>query len=203
MKGGGCTFSNTIMPKKAIFKKEQIHNKAFELFKINGLDYITARNLAKALNCSPAPIYSCYSSMDELKEELIDRAKNIFMEYVTKKETDMVFLNSGIGLCAFARDENQLFKSIFLIDNSYDSLVKQFRDLMKTEMEKDDRFNNIPLKEKYELFLDCWFVGHGFATLIATGYFENPTNEFIKNKLLNSAALLLYKKLDDFKIQQK
>ena len=47
------------MPKKAIFKREQISEKAFELFKKYGLDYITARNLAKALNCSPAPIYSC------------------------------------------------------------------------------------------------------------------------------------------------
>ncbi|MGL4867471.1 MAG: TetR/AcrR family transcriptional regulator, partial [Cetobacterium sp.] len=84
------------MPKKAIFKREQIHAKAFEMFEKYGLDEITARNLAKALNCSPAPIYSCYSSMDELKMELIERAKKIFLEYVVRPETNMVFLNSGI-----------------------------------------------------------------------------------------------------------
>ncbi|MGL5088703.1 MAG: TetR/AcrR family transcriptional regulator [Cetobacterium sp.] len=187
------------MPKKAIFKKEQIHNKAFEMFEKYGLDEITARNLAKALNCSPAPIYSCYSSMDELKTELIEEAKKIFLQYVMEPETDMVFLNSGIGLCRFAKDEKQLFKSIFLRDNSYANLLKKFRDVMRIEMEKDERFNNLPIEFKYDLFLDCWLIGHGLATLIATDYFENPTNEFIKEKLLNTGAVLLYKKLDDFK----
>ncbi|MGL5989093.1 TetR/AcrR family transcriptional regulator [Cetobacterium sp.] len=187
------------MPKKAIFKKEQIHNKAFEMFEKYGLDEITARNLAKALNCSPAPIYSCYSSMDELKTELIEEAKKIFLQYVMEPETDMVFLNSGIGLCRFAKDEKQLFKSIFLRDNSYANLLKKFRDVMRVEMEKDERFNNLPIEFKYDLFLDCWLIGHGLATLIATDYFENPTNEFIKDKLLNTGAVLLYKKLDDFK----
>ncbi|MGL4910118.1 MAG: TetR/AcrR family transcriptional regulator [Cetobacterium sp.] len=191
------------MPKKAIFKREQIHAKAFEMFEKYGLDEITARNLAKALNCSPAPIYSCYSSMDELKMELIERAKKIFLEYVVRPETNMVFLNSGIGLCRFAKEEKQLFKSIFLRDNSYANLLKKFRDLMRVEMEKDERFENLPTEFKYELFLDCWFVGHGLATLIATDYFENPTNEFIKDKLLNSAAIMLYKKIDDFNINNK
>lgn len=186
------------MPKKASFTKEQIHKKAFELFVSRGLDDVTARNLAKELNCSPAPIYSCYSSMDELKTELIEEAKNIFMEYVVKPETDMVFVNSGIGLCAFAREEKQLFKSIFLRNNSYTDLLKRFRNLMRDEMEKDERFRHLPLEFKYELFLDCWFVGHGLATLIATGYFENPTNDFIKEKLMNSAVVMVHKKLADF-----
>ncbi|MGL4998296.1 MAG: TetR/AcrR family transcriptional regulator, partial [Cetobacterium sp.] len=104
-----------------------------------------------------------------------------------------------IGLCRFAKDEKQLFKSIFLRDNSYANLLKKFRDVMRVEMEKDERFNNLPIEFKYDLFLDCWLIGHGLATLIATDYFENPTNEFIKEKLLNTGAVLLYKKLDDFK----
>ncbi|MGL5057988.1 MAG: TetR/AcrR family transcriptional regulator, partial [Fusobacteriaceae bacterium] len=77
------------MPKKAIFKKKQIHNKAYEIFEKYGLEEITARNLAKALNASPAPIYSCYTSMDELKEELINRAKELFLEYIKEPQTDM------------------------------------------------------------------------------------------------------------------
>ncbi|MBC2857214.1 TetR/AcrR family transcriptional regulator, partial [Cetobacterium sp. 2A] len=148
------------MPKKAIFTKEQIHKKAFEMFEKHGLDEITARNLAKALNASPAPIYSCYGSMDELKKDLISRAKEVFIEYVKKQETDMIFLNSGIGLCAFAREEKQLFKSIFLKEKAYNSVLKEFRDLMKDEMSKDERFSGLPSEFKNELFLECWFYGH-------------------------------------------
>lgn len=186
------------MPKKAIFTKEQIHNKAFEIFEKQGLDAITARNLAKALDASPAPIYSCYNSMDELKKELVDRAKKVFMEYVMRQETDMIFLNSGIGLCAFAREEKQLFVSIFLREKAYKTLLKEFRDLMREEMSKDPRFEGLPSDFKNELFLECWFYGHGLATLIATGYFENPTNEFIKEKLLSGAAVMLFTRIKNF-----
>lgn len=185
------------MPKRPVFKKNQIHEKAFEIFKTSGLDEITARNLAKALDCSPAPIYTCYLSMDELKEELIEDAKEIFMEYIKKPYTDMIFLNIGIGFCAFARDEKELFKSIFLKDNSYEDLLRKFRDFTKEEMEKDPRFDNIPEDLKIDLFLDCWLFAHGFATLISTELFKNPSNEEIQNRLLNSAAIMLYKRLDE------
>lgn len=188
------------MPKKAIFKKEQIRAKAFEMFEKNGLDDITARSLAKELNCSPAPIYSSYTSMDELKLELIEDAKKIFLDYVSSSETDLIFLNKGIGLCAFAREEKELFKSIFLRNNSYGGLLKKFRNLIRDEMDKDERFTNLPLEFKYQLFLECWLVAHGLATLIATDYFAEPTNEFIKKTLMDSAAVMLYKKLDDYKV---
>lgn len=187
------------MPKKAIFKKSQIHSKAFELFEKNGLDDITARNLAKALNCSPTPIYNCYLSMDELKLSLIEKAKEIFMNYVLKPRTNLLFLNIGMGISIFAREEKELFKSIFLRGNSYGNLLIQFRDIVRTEMEKDERFIDLPIDFKHELFLDCWLSAHGLSTLIATDFFENPTDEYIKERLLSSAAVMLYKKLEDYK----
>ncbi|MGL5963859.1 MAG: TetR/AcrR family transcriptional regulator [Fusobacteriaceae bacterium] len=184
------------MPKKAIFKKKQIHNKAYEMFEKYGLEEITARSLAKALNASPAPIYSYYESMDVLKEELIDRAKERFLEYLDNEETEFKFLNVGLGICYFAREEKQLFRNIFLKDISYRDLIREFRDLVKKQMEKDERFLEMSEEEKVELFLDSWIYVHGFATLIATGYFENPTNEFIKTRLIEAPATLLYKRLE-------
>lgn len=45
------------MPKKLFFLKEIIIKKSFEIFKSVGIDAVTARAVAKALNASPAPIY--------------------------------------------------------------------------------------------------------------------------------------------------
>ena len=56
------------MPKKAIFTKEQIFKKAFEVFKQNGLEAITARNLAKSLNCSPAPMIKFLDFIRNIKK---------------------------------------------------------------------------------------------------------------------------------------
>ena len=45
------------MPKKVLFSKELILDKSFELFKEEGIESISARNVAKMLDSSPAPIY--------------------------------------------------------------------------------------------------------------------------------------------------
>lgn len=46
------------MPKKVLFSKELILDKSFELFKEEGIESISARNVAKILDASPAPIYN-------------------------------------------------------------------------------------------------------------------------------------------------
>lgn len=186
------------MPKKAIFTKEQIFKKAFEVFKQNGLEAITARNLAKSLNCSPAPIYSFYTSLEILKKDLINQAKSIFMEYVKESSTEYIFLNIGIGICKFAREEKQLFHTIFLKDSSYSSLVREFRDLIKVEMSKDSRFDKLDEDFKTELFLDCWMYAHGFSTLIATNYFKDVSDSFIQKRLVSGAATMMYKRLEEY-----
>ncbi len=186
------------MPKKAIFTKEQIVNKAFELLEKKGLEYITARNLAKALKSSPAPIYGFFNSMDELKKELIDRAKDLFLDYVTREETDLPFLNIGVGIVKFARDESQLFRSIFLRENSYAGLIQEFKEITEREIKKDERFNDLPEEIKDALFLDCWTYAHGLGTLVCTGYFEG-TDEFIRERLMLGAAKIIYKRFDELK----
>ncbi|MGL4687662.1 MAG: TetR/AcrR family transcriptional regulator [Fusobacteriaceae bacterium] len=189
------------MPKKAIFKKKQIHNKAYELFEKYGLEEITARNLAKALNASPAPIYSCYKSMTELKDELIERAKKKFLEYLINTETDFVFLNIGLGICRFAREEKQLFKSIFFKGISYRDLIREFRDLVILEIEKDIRFKNVGKEARSEMFLDSWIYVHGLSTLVATGYFDEISDDEIKKRILEAPGALLYKRLEQEKIK--
>lgn len=186
------------MPKKAVFQKDQIFNKAFEIFEKEGLDVITARNLGKALKASPAPIYAHYASITDLKNELIEHAKNRFLEYLNRPFSSLIFLNIGMGICVFARENKSLFSSIFLREQSFDDLIRKFRDATKAEINKDPRFDELPSDFKDDLLLDCWTYAHGLATLIATGFFE-PTDKEIKERLLKGAATMLYKRLEDFK----
>lgn len=175
------------MPKKAVFSKKQIFDTAFALFESKGLEAITARNLGKALSSSPAPIYAHYSSITELKNELISVAKDRFLEYLKNPVTDKIYLNIGIGICTFAKENKQLFVSIFLREQSFSDLIREFRDVIKIEMDKDDRFSNLSVEFKDMLFFDCWTYAHGLSTLIATGFFpadKEPDNEYIKERLM-------------------
>ena len=194
------------MPKKAVFSKKQIFDTAFALFESKGLEAITARNLGKALSSSPAPIYAHYSSITELKNELIFVAKERFLEYLKKPVTDKIYLNIGIGICTFAKENKQLFVSIFLREQSFSDLIREFRDIIKTEMDKDSRFDKLSSEFKDMLFFDCWTYAHGLSTLIATGFFpaeKEPDEEYIKERLMQGAATMLYKRLEDYSKTQK
>ena len=194
------------MPKKAVFSKKQIFDTAFALFESKGLEAITARNLGKALSSSPAPIYAHYSSITELKNELIFVAKERFLEYLKKPVTDKIYLNIGIGICTFAKENKQLFVSIFLREQSFSDLIREFRDIIKMEMDKDSRFDKLSSEFKDMLFFDCWTYAHGLSTLIATGFFpaeKEPDEEYIKERLMQGAATMLYKRLEDYSKTQK
>ena len=60
------------MPKKVLFSKEVILDTAFRLFKEEGYDAISARNVGRMLDASPAPIYKSIGSMKNLKKELME-----------------------------------------------------------------------------------------------------------------------------------
>jgi AcrR family transcriptional regulator len=180
------------MPKKPIFTREQIIDKAFSMLENGTLESITARSLAKDLNCSPAPIYGLFISMDELKKELINRAKNLFLTYVSEEKEELPFLNIGLGICKFAREEKALFKSIFLRNSSYSTLISEFHKIIYEEMRKDERFEKLSEDVKETLTIDCWTYAHGLATLISTGYFKTPSDGFIRKRLISGPASIIY-----------
>lgn len=173
------------MPKKVIYTKEQIVEKAYELLKVEGLNSITARNLAKNLQTSPAPVYGYFSSMDLLKDELIKKAKEQFLTYVANPYTDKPFLNAGMGFVIFAREEKELFRSIFLMTSSYRDIISEFKELIFEEIDKDKRFEKVNLDKKNWLYEKCWTYAHGFATLISMGIHKENSDESIKNNLLD------------------
>ena len=73
------------MPKKVLFSKELILDKSFELFKEEGIESISARNVAKILDASPAPIYKSIGSMKNLKKELKDLTHESFWDKFIKR----------------------------------------------------------------------------------------------------------------------
>ena len=152
------------MPKKVLFSKELILDKSFELFKEEGIEAISARNVAKILDASPAPIYKSIGSMKNLKKELIKRAKDLFIEYLIKRRTGIKFLDIGMGISIFAREE----------------------------IKKDERLIKIDKEKQEELLVSCWVFAHGLSTLIATGFFKDPNDSFIEKSLRDAPAKLFY-----------
>ena len=62
------------MPPRPKYTKEEIVDAAFELTREKGIDSVVAREVGKRLNTSSSPIFTVWNSMEELKEEVFNRA---------------------------------------------------------------------------------------------------------------------------------
>lgn len=161
------------MPPKCKFTKEEIIQTAFEMVRTDGLSELTARALGGRLGSSPKPIFSIFTSMEEVQEEVIGAAKKRYAEYVEKglQETP-AFRGVGTQYILFAIREPKLFQIFFMkeqgevldvrhvlpvIDDNYDKILASLIDGYRIEE---------PVAER--IYQHLWIYSHGIATLCAT-----------------------------------
>lgn len=103
------------MPPKKQINKHQIIEKAFELVQSEGYPSLTARKLAKELNCSTQPIYQAFADMKELKIELIKKAQEKMYHFIMDRRDTTIPIELAYILTyiQFAREEKYLFQLIF------------------------------------------------------------------------------------------
>lgn len=114
------------MPPKKQTTVDQILEKAFEMVRQEGYESLTARKLAKELNCSTQPIYKAFSDMNGLKIELIQKAQEMMMRFIVKHgEADLpAALSHILGYVQFANAEKYLFQLIFASGNANSDYVE-------------------------------------------------------------------------------
>ncbi len=106
---------NINMPPIKQIIKHQVIEKAYEIVRCEGNPSLTARRLAKELNCSTQPIYQAFADMKELKFELIKIAQANMLSYIIdKSDKDLPKeLSYILSYIQFARKEKNLFQLIF------------------------------------------------------------------------------------------
>ena len=159
------------MPPKAKITKQDIICTALELVRANGEDAINARAIASALNCSTQPIFSNFTSMEELQDAVNSSAYEVYLDYI-KKEVESgkypQYKAFGMAYIRFAEEENELFKLLFMCDRRGMEL-KPSSDFEQS-VEMIMKANGMT-KEKAELIhLEMWTCVHGIATMLATSY---------------------------------
>ena len=162
------------MPPKVKISKEDIIETAIRLVRESGADGLNARSIASSLGCSTQPVFSNFSSMDELRLAVVERADEICTDYIKReamKGEFPVFKASGMAYISFAGEEKELFKLLYMRDRKGeeipdsnelgDSMITVIRD--KTGLSGDD----------VKLFhLEMWAYVHGIASMAATGFAE-------------------------------
>lgn len=160
------------MPRPNLFTKDNIIDASLEIMRREGPDGITARAVAEKLHTSTKPIFSLFSSMDEVKSETLERAYSIYLKAIEdamKKGKYPPYKASGMAYIAFAGKEKELFKVLFMRDRTGETTETKDEDIAPLI---NLIMKNVGLTEEEARFfhLEMWITVHGIASMIATSY---------------------------------
>lgn len=181
------------MPGIAKIQKEDIINSALELLKESNIDNIQARTLAKKLKCSTQPIFYQFNNMEEIKQEVVKKAIEIYRKYMLDiHDKEKPYKNMSRNYLKFAKEEPQLFKLLFMTETDLTPENFMISDEIYNEVSKNIEIQT-ELKPKLikEFHLKMWVFTHGIACLIATNVCDFTYEQISKLLLEQYKSMML------------
>ncbi len=160
------------MPPKAKFSKEEIINTALDLVRQEGAEALTARSLGDKLGSSPRPIFTLFSSMEDVRSAVTEKAKNLYNEYVKTGLADTIaFKGVGTQYILFSIKEPKLFQLLFMtekngteISSALPVIDGNYEAILNSVITGYD----LPYESAKNLYRHLWIYTHGIASLCAT-----------------------------------
>ena len=181
------------MPPKVKTAKEDIINATVQIVRIGGAQAINARTIASMLGCSTQPIFSNFSSMDEVRLSVIKKADAMCHEYMRNEAAKGLFPPAkaySMAYIQFAKEEKELFKLLFMRDRTGEPSTED----SDIAIQMSDMIHNATGLEGNDLsifHLEMWTLIHGIATMLATGYLDLDWE--LISKIISDAYLGLRK----------
>jgi len=176
------------LPPRPKNSKEELIDAALGLVRREGESALTARSLAKVLNCSPGSLFTHFDSRDELMDGVISAAKEIYGEYV-RRGLAMVppFKGYAMEFFAFAREERNLFALLFMSRrrSSLKALLSNEEYNEQILCAAEDTFS-LSRNDAELLFSRLWIYAFGIAVLVSDGVCEFSDEEV--SAMLGSAC---------------
>lgn len=161
------------MPPKPKVTREIVLEAALELLRGEGMDAVNARNVAKKLGTSTQPIFSHFSSMEELREAIYAYAEQLYNTAMlaAMQNGGNGFLAMGLAYIGFARTEKRLFQLLFMSGRLQQEKVGEIAGTT----EGDDQviamigsMTGLSADQARKLYAGIWYTTHGIASLVAT-----------------------------------
>jgi len=185
------------MPLKSSFTKDAFIDAAFKIVRIKGWDNLSARSLAKELNCSTMPIYSYLKSMKSLYEELRKKAVDLLITYQTTPRTGQIFFDMGVGYILFAKQEKNLFRFLYQRkegEERYQEIEKRIREFafknLTQNMKADPILEGLDEQTLKDVLTKMWIFVHGLAFLVNNNAFADD-EDYILETIKETGRLLI------------
>lgn len=161
------------MPPKPKYTKEEIVNAAYELTREKGIDAVVAREVGKRLNTSASPIFTVWNSMEELKAEVRELAKQEYRKYMEGIfDYTPSFKEFGMRWVAFAAEEPNLYRLLFLsrqeTHSPYLRIKTEFDNILSPLMEEIQSIFSLSKADAEDLLNQMIIFANGVAAFVIT-----------------------------------
>lgn len=186
------------MPPKVKYGRDEIVDAAFRLVRREGAAACNARAVAGELGCSTQPLFRAFSSMDGLRQEVLNKANGVYAAYIqdsARLSPDTPYLGTGLAYLLFAREEPKLFQLLFMRDRGAEATVEKDPTLdyvLSLLMERSGYSH----EQAKAFHMHMWVYVHGLAVMQATNFvsFEEAPLKNLKKMMSEQyrAMRLLY-----------
>jgi AcrR family transcriptional regulator len=178
-------------PKETTFSREAVVQAAISIVREKGWENLTARAIAAKLKASVAPVYSTFESMESLQREILQEARGLLEERTRESFTDQAFLNIGVGMVAFARDESPLFRALFHTRHPYTDILEAIFASILGTMKADPMLRLLPTASLERLLDNLGTYTLGLASAVVYGQVEDASDEEIIRHLRNAGNMMI------------
>lgn len=156
------------MARKKEIDKQRILDAAYKLAVRGGIESLTARNIAKAVNCSTQPIYLEFENMQDLRNQVLARISDELKSNTLQQNfTGEPLIDLDLSYLYFAKEHVDLFRAMFvdgkfgnqmIIDTLMGLGIEKFKQQFDAEQYSDERLKHIVIAN--------WIAATGLATLL-------------------------------------
>jgi Bacterial regulatory proteins, tetR family. len=177
--------------KEIIFPREMVGREALDLVSEQGWSALSARAVAGRLSSSVGPIYSAFGSMKELEHYVLDEIAEVFDAFIARARGGDLFLDMGIGMACFARDEPRLYCA--LVEESVSrERFESYKASLQERYFADTAYAFLMPERLSRVFERMWLFSLGFASALVHGYAADRSDEGIADLMRSQGGIVIY-----------
>ena len=170
------------MARKKEIGRNKILSIAYKMVVKDGIESLTARNIAKAGHFSTQPLYLEFNSMEDLRKEVLRKiADNLKNNILQKSYTGKPLIDMDLSYIDFAKEEENLFRAMFvdgkfgskiIADTLIDFGIEKFREQYPDSNYSEDKIRSVVIAN--------WITTSGIASLLV-----NKIATFSQTQIIN------------------
>lgn len=176
------------MAPKTKFTKQDIVLAAFDIAKTDGIESITIRKVAERLGSSIAPIYVNFNDVQELLQQVVERAFHVARGMIMEQQSGQPFRDIGMASLRFAKEYPVLYRDLMMKDNPYMKNTPEQLGEVIGLMRQDPELAGFSDQELQSILLNMQVFQTGLCVMVANDLFTKNVDDEQMMNMMDEAA---------------